>query len=301
MEPGLFGTLAALDARGQLILAAIVLTLLASVVFTFIIRSRYAALDRDLSDHTRADMPFSSRVLARIFEDARRAQARRGEVDHQARIEQHLAEEHGGLLLGERFVRAAPGLVIVFGLVGTFYGLSLSIGKLVSLVTGGDSAVTDITSSMTQGLTQALSGMSVAFSTSLFGVAAAVVLTFLGVFFNVSDRRTATIVAIETHLERMLGAPGAGADAGHGDPGVVRVRTAELEHLFGEFAQSVDGLRDAVGRFEAALQGFAANTRDFREFNLHLKDNVQRMSLSFADLSNTLVHHTQAITGHKPR
>ena len=36
--------------------------------------------------------------------------------------------------------------------------------------------------------------------------------------------------------------------------------------MFGEFAQSVDGLRDAVGRFEASLQGFAANTRDFREF-----------------------------------
>ena len=38
------------------------------------------------------------------------------------------------LLLAERFVRAATGLVIILGLLGTFYGLTLSIGKLVHLV-----------------------------------------------------------------------------------------------------------------------------------------------------------------------
>ena len=41
-------------------------------------------------------------------------------------------------------------------------------------------------------------------------------------------------------------------------------------------------------RFESALETFATTTRDFHEFNLHLKDNVQRMSLSFADLSEVL-------------
>jgi hypothetical protein len=41
-------------------------------------------------------------------------------------------------------------------------------------------------------------------------------------------------------------------------------------------------------RFEAALQTFATTTRDFHEFNLHLRDNVQRLSLTFADLSNSL-------------
>jgi hypothetical protein len=40
---------------------------------------------------------------------------------------------------------------------------------------------------------------------------------------------------------------------------------------------------------------FSATTRDFREFNFHLKDNLQRMSLSFGDLSETLKEHTRAL------
>ena len=40
--------------------------------------------------------------------------------------------------------------------------------------------------------------------------------------------------------------------------------------------------------FESALGAFSAGTRDFSEFNAHLKDNVQRMSLSFGDLSDAL-------------
>jgi hypothetical protein len=43
-----------------------------------------------------------------------------------------------------------------------------------------------------------------------------------------------------------------------------------------------------IGRFEGALGTFAGNTRDFQEINLHLKDNIQRMSLSFADASDAL-------------
>jgi hypothetical protein len=36
------------------------------------------------------------------------------------------------------------------------------------------------------------------------------------------------------------------------------------------------------------LQVFASTTKDFHEFNAHLKDNVQRLSLTFADLSDSL-------------
>jgi hypothetical protein len=62
------------------------------------------------------------------------------------------------------------------------------------------------------------------------------------------------------------------------------------------FGQTVDRLDGTVAHFESALQTFATTTRDFREFNLHLKDNVQRMSLSFGDLSETLKQHASALT-----
>ena len=55
-----------------------------------------------------------------------------------------------------------------------------------------------------------------------------------------------------------------------------------------EFGASVERLESVVERFEQALSTFATSTRDFTEFNAHLKDNVQRMSLSFGDLSETI-------------
>ena len=87
---------------------------------------------------------------------------------------------------------------------------------------------------------------------------------------------------------RRAGAPGAAIalPAGMND---------ELERMLSGFGQSVDQLQGVVAQFESALAGFSATTRDFREFNFHLKDNVQRMSLSFGDLSETLKEHSRAL------
>jgi hypothetical protein len=125
---------------------------------------------------------------------------------------------------------------------------------------------------VSQGLTNALSGMAVAFSNSLVGILSAVILTVLGILSNVSDRRTVVMSQIETYLDR------------------IRVRrpvasgVAEIEG-FGDSIALLDG---AVARFESALQTFATTTKDFHEFNAHLKDNVQRLSLTFADMNDSL-------------
>ena len=56
-----------------------------------------------------------------------------------------------------------------------------------------------------------------------------------------------------------------------------------------------------VERFESALGAFSGSTRDFTEFNAHLKDNVQRMSLSFGDLGDTLRTQIRALKGENGR
>jgi hypothetical protein len=214
----------------------------------------------------------------------------------QAIVEHHFQQKLRGALLGERFVRSSVGLVIILGLVGTFYGLTLSIGQLVTLVSGDGSQVVNVTDAVTEGLTRSLAGMAIAFSTSLFGVAAGILLTLFGIFFNVTDRRTALMVSVEAHLDRVLASTLDASRLGRSDPA-----TAGLSPLVAQFGDSVAGLDGAVVRFEAALQTFAETTRDFHEFNLHLKDNVQRMSLSFGDLSETLRAHIHALRGQGPR
>jgi len=149
--------------------------------------------------------------------------------------------------------------------------LTLSIGRIVQLVAGEATAATDITQGVSQGLSHALSGMAVAFSNSLVGVLSAVILTVVGILSNVSDRRTAVMVQLETFLDRALPRPAT-------TPGQ---QIAGLDQAMGR-------LETAVASFEAALQKFASTTGDFHEFNAHLKDNVQRLSLAFGDMSATL-------------
>lgn len=289
---GLIGSLSLVGVSGYIIIAAILLVLFASIGLSLFARARYASLERDLSQHTRPDRLLTHRVLNRIMADAREAVERHGrDANTQAIIEHHFQDELGGLLLAERFIRSAVGLAIILGLVGTFYGLTLSIGQLVALVSGDGSQAVSVTESVTLGLTQSLSGMAVAFSTSLFGVAAGIALTVFGVFFNVTDRRTAFMVMLEAHLDRVLMVHAGGERGPGGAAG------GQLEHVMAQLGQSVAGLDGAVAQFEAALQTFAANTRDFHEFNLHLKDNVQRMSLGFGDVSEALRAHANALRG----
>lgn len=288
----LFGSLALVGTSGAVIIGTTLFVLFLSIGLNLYLRGRYAALATDLEDHKRADRPFTHHVLNRILDDGRDARLRQGrDANLQAIVEHHFHSELGGLLLGERFVRAGVGLVIILGLVGTFTGLTLSVGQLVTMVTDNPARGIDVADVVTGGLTNALSGMSVAFSASLFGIASAIVLTIFGVLSSPTDRRIGLMVAVEAHLDRILSfAPEAG-----GAPAGASSESEYLGQIVSDFGAAVAGLETAVMQFGAALQTFAGTTRDFKEFNLHLKDNVQRMSLSFADVSESVKHHVHTL------
>lgn len=294
MEDGLISSLALVGTSGAIIIGTILFVLFLSIGLNLYIRTRYGALATDIEDHKRPDRPFTNHVLNRIIDDARDAKLRQGrDANVQAIVEHHFHAELGGLLLGERFVRSAVGLVIILGLVGTFTGLTLSVGQLVSMIADSPARGIDVADVVTGGLTKALSGMSVAFSCSLFGIASAIVLTLVGVLSNPTDRRMGLMIAVEAHLDRVLSfAPEAGGARTGSTP-----ETEHLAQIVSDFGAAVAGLENAVMQFGTSLSTFAGTTRDFREFNLHLKDNVQRMSLSFADASEAVKNHVHTLQG----
>lgn len=300
MQEALQQGLSLVDLSGYIIIAAILVILAMGVLLTFVVRGRYASLSAELKERAGTGS-FESPVLRQVVREAREAHRRSPhDVNTQVIIEQAFQSCLRRVLVGERFLKACTGLLIILGLVGTFYGLTLSIGKLAALVGGDAQDTAAITESLTAGLTQALSGMSVAFSTSLFGILAAIVMTLLSVFFNVIDRRAEVMGQIESYLDNVLLRSEAPAAAGPQGAAVV-VRGAAgaplNEASVAAFAQSVARLENVVGQFDASLQAFAASTRDFREFNAHMKDNIQRMSLGFGDLSETLKEHARAFRG----
>jgi hypothetical protein len=297
MPGAILDGLLVVDVTGWAILATTATTTLSAVLLTLVVRARYAGLERDLRDNGVPDRRFSSDLLTRIAREGERALRGSRNANVQAIIEEAFQSDLKTLLLAERFLKSATGLVIILGLLGTFYGLTLSIGRLVHLVSADQAAVSDVAQAVTGDLTRALSGMAVAFSNSLVGIGSAVILTVLGVFANVADRRVGLMLRIETYLDWRVheasNAETATLERRHGASiGVDADRIHRTVVAFGESAARLDG---AVTRFESALQAFATTTRDFREFNLHLKDNVQRMSLCFGDLSETLQAHADAL------
>ena len=237
--------LSLVDATGRIILATTVSALLAAVAAHGFLRARYAALERDLLQNAEPRPHFSHPVLARVVREAEEAARLSGERNTQAVIEECFHGELRPLLLAERFVRASTGLVIILGLLGTFYGLTLSIGKLVHLVAAPDTGVTaDVAQAVTHGLTEALAGMAVAFSNSLVGILSAVVLTVLGVVSNVTDRRTALMIQLETYLDRLLP-----------EPGNRSARRRDSRRRFRRVGRSARGRRRALRVRPAALRG----------------------------------------------
>lgn len=74
------------------------------------------------------------------------------------------------------------GLLIFLGLLGTFWGLSQTVGSVGDVIRGltvGGGDVVEMFETMKRGLAAPLGGMGTAFSSSLFGLAGSLVLGFL--------------------------------------------------------------------------------------------------------------------------
>jgi hypothetical protein len=96
--------------------------------------------------------------------------------------------------------RYLVGLLIFLGLLGTFWGLSETIGAITGVINGIDMGSGDVKnafSHLKEGLQSPLSGMGMAFSSSMFGLASSLIIGFLDLqntkassefFHNLEDR-----------------------------------------------------------------------------------------------------------------
>ncbi len=78
--------------------------------------------------------------------------------------------------------RYMTGLLIFLGLLGTFWGLLLTVGAVAGVINGmsvGAGDVNVLFDQLKSGLSRPLQGMSTAFSSSMFGLSGALVLGFL--------------------------------------------------------------------------------------------------------------------------
>ena len=137
------------------------------------------------------------------------------------------------------------GLLIFLGLLGTFWGLVLtifSIGGVVESLSVGEGDIETIFEDLKSGLQAPLAGMGTAFSSSLFGLAGSLVLGFLDLQAGQAQNR------FYNDLEEWLSSLTRLSSAGIGDggPGVPAYVSALLEQT----ADSLDSLQRTLARDE---------------------------------------------------
>ncbi|HUK10813.1 MAG TPA: flagellar motor protein MotA [Stellaceae bacterium] len=135
------------------------------------------------------------------------------------------------------------GLLVFLGLLGTFYGLLETVGAvggvLGALGTGSNADVAF--NNLKTGLEAPLSGMSTAFSSSLFGLAGSLVLGFLDLQAGLAQNR------FYNDLEEWLsGFTRLSGGVGDGDGSV----PAYIQALLEQTADSLDGLQRTLSRGE---------------------------------------------------
>ena len=98
------------------------------------------------------------------------------------------------------FVRVLPNLLLAFGLLGTFLGITLNLTGISTLI--------DINNVDVQGLGEKLKtplkSMGIAFITSLIGLACSSLLTVINLIFNTNLAKVNLISSLEDYLDNIL-------------------------------------------------------------------------------------------------
>jgi hypothetical protein len=159
--------------------------------------------------------------------------------------------------------RYMTGLLVFLGLLGTFWGLIVTVGSVGGVINtlkvGGDAQSTF--DSLREGLAAPLSGMGISFSSSLFGLAGSLVLGFLDLQSSQAQNRF--YIDLEDWLSTTVRDLGAGAEAGAAAgaaPGDMRVTIDRLKEVMAE-GGSNRAATTAMANLAEAIQGLVHHMR----------------------------------------
>jgi hypothetical protein len=100
------------------------------------------------------------------------------------------------------FCRVLPNLLLAFGLLGTFLGITLNLSNLSQTILQNGANINNLDGLLKQ-LQQPLQGMGIAFITSLIAVACSSILTVINLFWNTSLAKYQLISSLEDYLDNV--------------------------------------------------------------------------------------------------
>ena len=287
-----------------LVVIAVILALFALSVFLLLITSaRYRHLASMVTGSVDRENGFM-RFLVSDFADAYKKYGQN--VNTPAIISNGISTKLSGLLLCERFLNNAVSLFVTLGLFGTFLGLSLSVSSLTELISySNTSEWLSVLDSVGGGLMSALSGMGVAFYTSLVGAGCSILLTVLRSVLSPQAQRELLEARLELWLDHTV-APKLPTDAAQDDSALVNklvkameTSAAEIEKSLkdttNDLKRSILASRELLDGFDKTVEGFNSGVRDFSEFNYNLRGTVERMDVAMRDVVSAMRETAKSI------
>jgi hypothetical protein len=182
--------------------------------------------------------------------------------------------------------RYLTGLLIFLGLLGTFWGLLQTVGSISGVIKSmggsGDAAV--MFDDLKNGLSAPIAGMSVSFTSSLFGLAGSLVLGFLDLQAGQAQNR------FYNELEDLLSASSAelGAEAVLGPPPTAI--PADLRSALDKIAASADQSNSraatvAMANLAEGIQGLVLHMRSEQQL---IRDWVEAQASRDGEIRNLL-------------
>ena len=281
---------------GLIVIVAIAALFVLAVLLLFYVGARYKYLSSQVTGSLDKDNGFL-RFVVNDFAEAYRKYGL--EVNTPALVQNAVNVKLSGLLLIERFLNNAVSLFVTLGLFGTFLGLSLSVSSLTELIGYSNTDQwLSVLDSVGEGLMSALSGMGVAFYTSLVGVACSILLTLLRSVFSPQAQREKLETQVELWLDHSV-APTLPTEKAKDDEDLIRqmihALDAAAESMDKTLKRSTDELKLTLAASQKPLEdfnrtvgSFNEGVRDFSEFNYNLRGTVERMDVCIRDLVSVL-------------
>ena len=281
---------------GLIVIVSIVALFVLAVLLLFYVSARYKHLSSMVTGNLDTDNGF----LRFVVNDFATAYKKYGlAVNTPALVQNAVSVKLSGLLLIERFLNNAVSLFVTLGLFGTFLGLSLSVSSLTELIGYSNTDQwLSVLDSVGEGLMSALSGMGVAFYTSLVGVACSILLTLLRSVFSPQAQREKLETQVELWLDHSV-APTLPTEKAKDNADLIRqmihALDAAAESMDKTLKRSTDELKLTLAAsqkpledFNRTVDSFNEGVRDFSEFNYNRRGTVERMDVCIRDLVSVL-------------
>lgn len=197
--------------------------------------------------------------------------------------------------------RYLVGLLIFLGLLGTFWGLSETIGAITGVINGidiGDGDVQNAFSHLKQGLQSPLSGMGMAFSSSMFGLASSLIIGFLDLqntkassefYYNLENR-----LALNTKINTMSEATSIGSGPAY-SMGLLEQTIESMANLQTQMRRSEDnrlsviksmqGLNEKLGQMADQISAHQTVIKKIAQNQVDLQENIIQMSKNQVNLT----------------